>query len=207
MINFVRGNLAFKGESYIVVESAGLGFEINLPANSPFFLVGEGKEIKVFTHMSVKEDHMSLYGFDDYETLKMFRMLTGVNGVGGKGAMALIGSMPLLDLKSAVADEDAAMLTRANGIGKKTAQRIVLDLHDKMDVQISSSTDEANGFESIENISDNTNPKARIKAEAVEALCQLGFSRNEAVINIEKINIKNDNMTLESYVKEALKRL
>ena len=76
-----------------------------------------------------------------------------------------------------------------------------------MDVQISSSTDEANGFESIENISDNTNPKARIKAEAVEALCQLGFSRNEAVINIEKINIKNDNMTLESYVKEALKRL
>lgn len=207
MINFVRGNLAFKGESYIVVESAGLGFEINLPANSPFFLVGEGKEIKVFTHMSVKEDHMSLYGFDDYESLKMFRMLTGVNGVGGKGAMALIGSMPLLDLKSAVADEDAAMLTRANGIGKKTAQRIVLDLHDKMDVQISSSTDEENGFESIENISDNTNPKARIKAEAVEALCQLGFSRNEAVINIEKINIKNDNMTLESYVKEALKRL
>lgn len=188
-----------KLESGIVVEAGGLGYEISVPANSSVYLAREGEEITVFTAMMVREDDISLYGFGEKAALDTFNKLITVSGVGAKAAIAILSAMPLAEVRQAIVLEDAKALTRANGIGKKTADRIVLELKDKFgqieDVQITEGFDAAASADGA----------ADTRAEAVSALIALGYSKGEAVNALAAV--KETDLTVEEYIKQALKKL
>ncbi len=198
MINYIKGILAYKGENSIVVETAGIGYNINVPTNSTFYLMEVNESIKVYTVMIVREDDMSLYGFENREELDIFRKLIGINGVGAKAALAIFSALSANEIKKAVTFEDYAQFTRANGIGKKTAQRIVLDLKDQFKDYI------ADGDEVTKTGGDKF-ADHNIENEALEALVGLGYSRMEASSAISKIPA--DTLTVEECIKQALKNI
>lgn len=197
MLHFIKGILAMHFAGGVVIETGGLGYEVYVPDNSSVYLAKEGQQVMVFTAMIVREDDISIYGFADKESLQLFRKLMTVNGVGAKAALSILSTLPVMELQKAIVFEDAAALTKANGIGKKTAQRIVLELKDKLDT-----TDAITGGISA---SDITNANASEKGEAVNALMALGYSKGEAVEALAAIE-END-LTVEDYLKRALKRL
>ena len=192
--------------SGIVVEiPSGIGFEINVPAGSPLYKYGEGEEVKVFTAMIVKEDDVSLYGFHNRESLDFFRMLITVSGIGAKGAMAIMGSMSVDELRRAIMFEDVKEISKANGVGKKTAERLILELKDKvgkLDIDGVSASDmtgiTVSGGTGAEDSGDS-------RTEAIQALVALGYSKAEAFGAVAKV--PEDNLTSEEYIKKALKSL
>ena len=199
MLHYIKGILAIKMESQIVVEAGGLGYEITVPANSSVYLAHEGEEITVYTAMMVREDDVSLYGFGSKAELDTFRKLITVSGVGAKAAVAILSAMPLNEVHQAIILEDAKTLTRANGIGKKTAERIVLELKDKFghleDAALPSGNDVVL---SAGDTADN-------RSEAANALMALGYTKGEAVNALAAV--KDADLTVEEYIKQALKRL
>lgn len=197
MLHFIKGTLAMHFVGGVVIETGGLGYEVYIPENSSVYLAKEGQQVMVFTAMIVREDDISIYGFADKESLQLFRKLMTVNGVGAKAALSILSTLPVMELKKAIVFEDAGVLTKANGIGKKTAQRIVLELKDKLDA-----TEAITGNVSGVDIS-NSNPNE--KSEAVNALISLGYSKSEAVEAIA--GIEENNLAVEDYIKRALKRL
>lgn len=190
----------------IVVETpSGIGFEINVPAGSPLYKYGEGEEVKVFTAMIVKEDDVSLYGFHNRESLDFFRMLITVSGIGAKGAMAIMGSMSLDELRKAIMFEDVKAVSKANGVGKKTAERLILELKDKvgkLDIDGLSAA-QLSGVSDFEGSSETDSGDSR--TEAIHALVALGYSKAEAFGAVAKV--PEDNLTSEEYIKKALKSL
>ena len=146
MIKYIRGTYAMTFESGIVVETAsGIGFAVHVPAGSPLYRSREGEEVMVYTLMIVKEDDISLYGFHNKESLELFRMLITVNGVGAKAAMSMMGSMSADTLRRAILFEDVKEISKANGVGKKTAERLILELKDKLG-KLEVSENRADGF-------------------------------------------------------------
>ena len=169
-----------------------------MPANSAAYLSSEGDEVKVYTMMSVREDDVSLYGFWRGE-LDAFKKLISVNGVGAKAGISILSAFTLEQLQEAIAFEDAKALTKANGVGKKIAERIVLELKDKFAASVES------GMESAA-ISDGEQPAAGGgRAEAVAALISLGYTRGEATSALA--HIKDNDLSAEDYIKAALKNL
>ena len=133
MIRYIKGIYSMTFENSIIVEtSSGIGFEIFLPVGSPLYRYGEGEEIMVYTSMAVKEDDISLYGFHNREALELFELLITVSGIGAKGAMSILSTLQPTELKRAILFEDAKEISRANGVGKKTAERLILELKDKI---------------------------------------------------------------------------
>ena len=193
MIHHIRGKIDGTIDGGIVVEANGIGYEVFIPDNSPLYLKKGNEEVKVLTVMVVKEDDVKLYGFSEKESMTVFRKLLTVSGVGAKGAMALLSAMPVNDLKQAIAFDDAATLTRANGIGKKIAQRICLELKDKLG-EVST----AAGV-TLADIS-----AADEKGMAVDALMALGYSRSESSAALGGLE---EGLTTEDYIKKALKKL
>lgn len=193
MIHHIRGKIDGTIDGGIVVEANGIGYEVFVPDNSSLYLHKNGEEVKVLTVMIVKEDDVKLYGFSDRESLELFRKLLTVSGVGAKGAMALLSAMPVADLKQAIAFDDAAMLTRANGIGKKIAQRICLELKDKLG-ELSATAGATLAEVCV----------GGEKAMAVDGLIALGYSRSEASAALAGAE---DGLTTEEYIKKALKKL
>lgn len=200
MLHYIKGTLAMKMEAGIVVEAGGLGYEISVPANSSVYLAKEGEKITVYTAMIVREDDISLYGFGEKAALETFRKLITVSGVGAKAALSILSAMPLHEVHQAITLEDAKSLTRANGIGKKTAERIVLELKDKFGTFEDVSMPEG-GTESI----DLFNDPGDNRTEAVHALMVLGYTRGEAINALAAV--KEQDLTTEEYVKQALKKL
>lgn len=182
----------------VVVETqSGLGLEIFLPINSPIYKYGEGETIKIYTSMIVKEDSISLYGFHNKESLEIFEKLITVSGVGAKGAMSILGTLGSEELKRAITFEDAKEISRANGIGKKTAERIILELKDKvskLEKAIASSSPEGGSETSADN-----------RTEAINALIALGYTKAEAFNAVSTIN--DEDLSSEEYIKKALKNL
>lgn len=195
MFRYIKGTIEMKLASSVVVECGGVGFEMTVPQNSRLYLAHEGSEVTVFTYMSVREDDISLFGFDDEDGLLLFEKLITVNGIGAKAAMAILSAMPASDVKRAIVFEDADMLTRANGIGKKTAQRIVLELKDKLkDLSI------ADGEPLPAEVQTHTGEKQ----QAADALMALGYSRTEAQTALVGAE---DGLSVEDYIKIALKNM
>lgn len=198
MIHYIKGTLEIKLPESVVIETGGVGFKISVPSNSRLYMTQEGAEVSVFTYMNVREDDISLYGFDDEEGLMLFEKLITVNGVGSKAAMAILSAMPSGEVRKAIMYEDADMLTRANGIGKKTAQRIVLDLKDKVgtgaDLSVPTGMEGAPTSAALDN-----------KGEAIDALIALGYARAEAAEAL--VGIKEQDLSVEEYIKLALKRM
>ncbi len=198
MIYFLRGNLIDKMEESIVIDVAGVWYEVFVPTTSGFYGFGEGEEIIVYTYMAVREDNVSLYGFKNKETLDMFKKLITVNGVGAKAGISILSALDINNLKSAIAFEDADAIAKANGVGKKTAQKIILDLKDKIGT-VSSSENHLTGDNMDMVISGD------IREEGINALVALGYSRGDARIAI--MNTSKDITNVEDIIKEALKKL
>lgn len=200
MIGFIRGILAEKGDGYIIVDVGGVGYEIFVPANSGAYMSAEGQEIMIHTMMMVREDDMSLYGFSGKGEKDAFKKLITVSGVGAKAAISILSAFTLEQLQQAIVFEDAKALTKANGIGKKTAERIVLELKDKF------AADGQDGMpQTSEELMTDESGAASGRAEAVNALIALGYSRGEATGALA--SVKETDLTAEEYIRQALKKL
>ena len=206
MIAYIKGNLLEKLETSVVIDTGGVGYEVFLPSNSSHWLKGKGDEVVLHTAQIVKEDDISLYGFENRESLKLFRMLLTVSGVGAKAAMAILSAFTADEAIKAIAFSDAAMLTRAVGVGKKSAERIVLDLKDKVTDIFAGTTGSSTLAPSSIDVQDGrAGGSANIVSETISVLINLGISRSEASNAV--MNIKDEYDTDEECVRLALKGL
>lgn len=193
MYHYLKGKPVMKLENAVVLDVNDVGYLINIPANSAAYLAAADQKIMLYTRLIVREDDVSLYGFDTEDTLDLFLKLMTVGGVGAKAAMAILSSLSVGEIKKAIVFDDAATLTRAQGIGKKIAQRIVLELKEKVGT--------IGGLESRSVERNTTN--ARL--EAIEGLCSLGYSKSEAMEAVARVG--TDNSSTEELMKLALKGL
>lgn len=199
MIGYIKGKLTAKGDSNVIIETGGIGYIVNVPDNSPLMLAAEGEDVKVFTQMIVREDDMSLYGFFDKRSVSLFNKLMTVSGVGAKAAMAILSAMNVDEVIKAITFGDSAMLTRANGVGKKGAERIILELGDKLgDFGLTAGGTTAQTGKQMRD-AEPGDPRS----EAIEAMITLGYSRSDAASAV--LSIEDDRLTTEDYLKEALK--
>ena len=199
MFHYIKGQLTMKFDGGVVIEVSGIGYEIFVPVNSPAYLAKDGDIVMLYTAMIVREDDVSVYGFSEKESLQLFRSLMTVSGVGAKAAISVLSCMPLAELKKAIIFEDAKSLTMANGIGKKTSERIILELKDKLGSMgsIGSTAEAGKGAGQI--------LQADEKAEAANALIALGYTRGEVLSAMA--GIADTGLSAEEYVKKALKNM
>lgn len=199
MISYIKGILADKAADHAVVECSGVGFKIYSSYNSLMDTkCVKGSEVVFRTHMYIKEGIMDLYGFMTAEELELFELLISVTGVGAKGALAVLSSMSPSKLSLTIATGDANAIKKAPGIGPKTAQRIILELKDKIKNE-SFIADPKDAFSEIVPITSNE------REEAVNALVALGYSGYEAKNTVSKISA--DITDVEAIIKQALKSL
>lgn len=201
MISYIKGSLGGLFDGGVIIEANGLGYMVFLPANSSIFLAEEGQMIKVFTKMIMREDDVSLYGFSHRDDLKLFEQLITVNGVGARAALSILSILPSEEIKKAIVYQDTALLTRANGVGKKTADRIVLELKDKL-----GALEDFNDAKIM--VTDGAIEDGKLtdqRTEAFNALCALGYSKSESIQALSKI--LEEGLSSQEYIKKALNRL
>lgn len=200
MYSYMKGQLVEILEDAIVLEVNQIGYNIYIPVSMIDSFHGIGQEIKIYTYFHVKEDAMKLYGFLTRDDLNIFKLLLGVNGIGPKGALAILTVMTPDDLRFAVLGEDAKTIAKAPGIGTKTAQRLILELKDKLNLE--------DAFEvKSKHVSEETgNFSSVVKSEAVQALTALGYSSTEALKAVNNVEITEDT-TVEEVLKAALKQM
>ncbi len=196
MYAYIKGTLEEKSTDSIVVETAGIGYKIYVSEHTMAKLGEIGENIKIYTHYHVREDNISLYGFMSNEELKMFELLLQVSGIGAKTAIAMLSNITPSKFALAIISNDLKTLTKIPGIGNKSAQRMVLELKDKLKTQTA-----------IEDDEEETTPNDNSESinEAGQALQILGYNKSE----ISKVFDKFDthNLSTEDLIKEALKRL
>ena len=199
MISYVKGPLVDIFEDTVIIEAGYIGLEIHVPLSVLDRLPGIGMETILYTYFQVREDGMSLYGFLNRQDLRMFKQLISVSGIGPKGALGVLSAMTPDDLRVAIISGDAKAISRAPGIGVKTAQRVILDLKDKIDMAevLPAQFAAAEGPE----IS-----AGGVAKEAIEALVALGYSQTEANRAVGKVEVAED-MTSEDVLKASLKHL
>ncbi len=202
MISYVIGQVSSADESFAVVEVNGIGYQIFMSAKDLAKLPDFENKVKIFTHLYVKEDILQLYGFLDGDDLALFQLLINVSGVGPKAAMGILCALSADDVRFAILSEDIQTLTKAPGIGKKTAQRIVLDLKDKLCLEEAFEKKLSNTVQQNQTESKNKNAAD----EAVLALVSLGYSNSEALKAVRSLEIKEE-WTAEDVIREALKAM
>lgn len=170
MINFIIGKIVSKEENAVVIENNGLGFFLNVSANTLAQLPLVGEETKILTFMNVREDDISLFGFASNEEKDLFFKLISVSGIGPKVAISILSGMKISDFMIAIANEDVRYISTIKGLGKKTAERIIVELKDKIDI-LGVSSNSVNVVSNVQNSNID---------DAVEALISLGMNRNEA---------------------------
>lgn len=193
MITHIRGKLVEKNPTYAIVECNGIGYFLHISLNT-FSKIPDLEAVKFYTYLSIKEDAHTLFGFVDKVEREVFKLLISVSGVGTSIARTMLSSMTPEQIQHAIASEDVATIQSAKGIGAKTAQRLIIDLRDKIVKTYQFSEDS--------NQSNNT-----IKEEALSALEVLGFSRRQIEKLVQKIIQEAPNTTLENIIKQALKNL
>lgn len=198
MISYLKGKIELKETNRVIIDVNGVGFCIYMPTIDIGRLPEAGNEAKVFTYLYVREDAMELYGFSDKSGIEYFNKLISVSGVGCKAALAILSVLPPADLAMAVISGDSKAITRAQGVGGKIAQRIILELKGKVDtidaVGVSESKPAA-GFAPSSDVS------------AINALIALGCSPSEAQKAVMQINAERQDLTTEDIIKEALRRM
>lgn len=201
MYSYIKGILTDMEEDLVVVEAGGIGYNIYTTGQTFDYLPSVGEEVKMYTYLNVREDAMMLYGFLTKDDLRVFKLLIGVNGIGPKGALAILSVMTTDDLRFAVLGEDAKAISKAPGIGAKTAQRLILELKDKFSLE--------DAFEQkLEHTkAKNVDSAAKsAKNEAIQALVALGYSSSEALKAMGNIEITED-ADVEDILKAALKNM
>ncbi|NBH81824.1 Holliday junction branch migration protein RuvA [bacterium C-53] len=205
MIGFIRGKTAEITDENLVLEAGGIGYNIKITPNIASDLPGIGEDVKVYTYLSVREDAMNLYGFLTKEDLELFKLLIGVNGIGPKVAQGVLSGISASDLRFAILSGDVKAISKAPGIGAKTAQRMILDLKDKLNLQ--DMFDLRTGRQSpSEDSASPPNGMTGVKQEAVEALTALGYSGSEALKAVRKAAV-DDTMDVEALLRAALKEM
>ncbi len=196
MYAYIKGNLEVKTKGYIVIDVSGIGYKIFMSETAIEKLGEIGKVIKVHTYLRVREDEMSLYGFNTNEELRMFELLLSVSGIGAKSAITILSNITPYSFAIAVITNDVAKIKSLPGIGPKSAQRIILELKDKIKTEEEVSQDKSlNITEGIDN--------AKL-SEAISALQVLGYSKKEIEKAIQKID---NSLSVEEIIKIGLKNL
>ncbi len=197
MIYSLNGTLIFADHQFAVIECGGVGYKFLASTKTLASLPQKGSKAFVFTYMNVKEDAVDLYGFADTSELELFKLITSVNGVGPKIGIAILSDFTVDQLSLAIASGDAKTLTRASGVGLKIAQRIVLELKDKLASGMTVQSD--NGTATATDIADGSSPK-----DAIAALVQFGYSHSEAAATVAKCDLSK---STEDIIKQALRLL
>lgn len=201
MIAFVHGIAADMTENSVIVETGGIGYEIYMTGESLSQLT-MGEKVKIHTYFQVREDAMQLYGFLKKDDLQMFKLLLGVNGVGPKAAMGVLSGITADELRFAVLSDDVKTLSKAPGIGKKTAQKLILELKDKLKLEDAFELKLAHEQEKAEVSGDVSDGRQ----EAVAALVALGYSSTDALRAVRKVTeVSSDDV--EGLLKAALKNM
>lgn len=193
MITHIQGRLVEKTPTDVVIDCNGVGYHINISLHT-FSLIPEGENLKLFTFLQIKEDAHTLYGFVEKQERELFKLLLSVSGVGASTARTMLSSLAPNQIIQAIASNDVATIQGVKGIGAKTAQRVILDLKDKV-LKIYD-------LEDVSVSNHNTN-----KNEALSALEVLGFVRKSAEKVVDKIVKENPNASVEELIKQALKNL
>ena len=185
MYAYIKGELAEKNIDSIVVEAAGVGYLIYIPTQYFDMLPDEGENVKIYTYLCVREDAMILYGFLSKDDLEIFKLLITVSGIGPKGGLAILSTLPADDLRFAILSGDSKAISKAPGIGAKTAQRVILDLKDKLSLE--------DAFEKkLENQTSGavSSMNSTVKNDAVMALNALGYSSTESLKAVSKVDLE-----------------
>jgi len=193
MIAFLKGKLVQKEPAFVIVEVNGIGYQVNISLNT-YSEIKDREDIQILTYLQVREDAHILYGFSNEAEKAMFQNLLSVNGVGASTAMLVLSSLPPADLRAAIVREDAVTLQAVKGIGGKTAQRIILELKDKLrkEPHEESAGNQLKGHNTM-------------RQEALTALLTLGINRASAEKSIDIVLKKSGAVSLEELVKQALK--
>lgn len=203
MISFIRGLVADTTETSIILETGGIGYEIFMTGASIEQASRADGEIKVHTYFHVREDAMQLYGFLSKDDLEMFRLLLNVNGIGPKAAIGVLAGLTADELRFAVLSDDIKTISKAPGIGKKTAQKLIIELKDKLKLEDAFEKKLAHEQEAAAISGSNLHDG---RQEAVEALVALGYSNTDAMRAVRKVtDVSPDDV--EALLKAALKQL
>lgn len=200
MIQYIKGTLADMDEESVIIDNHGIGFQVFISGQTFEYLPQIGAEIKMYIYFQVKEDGLALFGFLTKDDLRVFKLLISVNGVGPKGALAILSVLTPDDLRFAVIADDAKAISKAPGIGAKTAQRVVLELKDKLKLEDAFSPKE----ELVKNPA--VELEKGVRQEALLALTSLGYSSSEASQVLSGIEITPES-DVEDILKLALKHM
>ena len=198
MISYIRGELIAIEEEKVIVDVNGVGFGIFMPGQAMNMLPTIGEEVKLHTYMNVREDALQLFGFLTRDDLNVFKLVIGVSGIGPKGGLSILSHLSPDDLRFAVMSHDVKAISGAPGIGKKTAEKLIIELKDKLSIE-----------DVLERAADTsshvaTNVTNQIQSEAVQALVALGYGNAEALKAVKKVEV-NEDTTVEDVLKLSLK--
>ncbi len=196
MYAYIEGTIDSVTASHLILDNNGIGYEIMMPLSDLNRISGRLERIRVFTYYHVSENGVFLYGFLEKDEKELFLLLLSVNGVGPKAALSILGTLTSDELRFAIAGEDVKAISAANGIGAKTAKRIILDLKDKLDFEEMLDTTGSSGASS----------ESSVRNDAMAALMALGYSSSEVIRAFSEMEI-SDGMTVEAVIKTALTRL
>lgn len=197
MYAYIKGKIVEKSNNYVIIENNGIGYRVFMTMTSIEKISDNNEEIKIYTYYQVREDNISLYGFLQKEELRMFELLLSVSGVGAKSAIAMLSSILPSEFAMAIIQNDTSKLTKIQGVGAKTAARIVLELKDKLKTE-----------EAISKSSSNIEKAIRSEIEtdeAVQALQILGYGKKEVEKAISQIDLSG--LSVQDIIKSALKLL
>tara|TARA_R110000868_G_scaffold102146_7_gene281369 strand:+ start:27998 stop:28579 length:582 start_codon:yes stop_codon:yes gene_type:complete len=193
MIHHLKGKLVEKNPTHVVIECGGVGYFVNISLHT-FSKVTDAENIQLFTHLQIKEDSHTLFGFSEKSEREIFRLLLSVSGIGSSTARTMLSSMTPMQVRDAIATGNVTAIQSIKGIGVKTAQRVILDLKDKV-LKIYD-------IDEVSTISNNTN-----KDEALSALEVLGFIRKQSEKIVDKVLSQDASLSVEDIIKLSLKNL
>ncbi len=193
MIASLRGRLTLKQAPAVIIECSGVGYEVQTPMSTFLELPPTGDELFLFTHMVIREDAQTLYGFGTEDERALFRMLLKISGVGAKMGLAILSAMSVEGFRRCVEYEDSATLVKVPGIGKKTADRLIIEMRDRIDAP------------SAQSVTAEVRVDAGAKSEAVDALISLGYKPREVQKLIGELDV--DGKTAEDIIRLALRQV
>lgn len=199
MISYIRGELAAVEKEKVIVDVGGVGYGIYMPGQAMGVLPQPGNEVKIHTYLNVREDAMQLFGFLTRDDLEVFKLVIGVSGIGPKGGLSILSQLTPDDLRFAVLSGDVKAISAAPGIGKKTAEKLIIELKDKLNIEdvLTHAADSSAAAVPVNN--------GGIQSEAVQALVALGYGSTESLRAVKQVEL--DNPTVEDVLKEALKKM
>ncbi len=203
MISYVKGELAGLERDKVIVDVHGIGYGIFMPERSMGRLPQAGSEVKIYTYLNVREDAMHLFGFLTQDEVRLFKLLIGVSGIGPKGGLGILSALSADDLRFAVLSGDAKAICAAPGIGKKTAEKLIIELKDKLDLEEVLDRSQGAGEDVLAGAKDFS--VSDIQSDAVQALVALGYGSTESMKAVKKAG--DQYTTVEELLKEALKKM